>query len=414
MIAQAREPNLTASRTLAQLIAIVHRPRIGAARGNKRMSVVSSTDVEIFRRLGNPEIVDANGAGNSTRQIAAQMRQAIEQAVASQRIEECGRESACSSENETVPQVRTSRLSEAVRAAQELAQLPPAQQAPPASPASAPATVLPAPVPAPVPALVLPAPPVQQAVAAQQRVDADARRVQANVPASLPVQAPREAPAQPPASPAAASDSEDEAAEAAPQRGAEGTRLEKQGYLIELQALQRKGVTLSRDFSMRDSIAELEFELQKQSSLLGTVNAVAFMRDTMRMAIHGLEIANSRLGPFLSLDGWADSMTGDMKRFDNALERLHKAYFRKKQMSPIMELAWVVLGSLVAHHFKAKFFGTSSRLPPQARPEPEGGSARAAAEARQPKAGASGRAPYAALRAKARPTLRPPSSMFGL
>jgi hypothetical protein len=137
-------------------------------------------------------------------------------------------------------------------------------------------------------------------------------------------------------------------------------RMEKQAFLIELQQLEKKGVTLSRTFSMSDSVAELEFEVTKQNAGMSTTNSVAFMRDSMKLVIAGVEIGNAKLGPFLSIDGWSSSVSSDMHRYDHALERIHKRYFRKQQLSPILELAWLLLGSLVMFHVKNKIFGVSS------------------------------------------------------
>ncbi len=44
--------------------------------------------------------------------------------------------------------------------------------------------------------------------------------------------------------------------------------MEKQSFLIELAGLRQKGVQLSRDFTMQDSLAEMEFETQKQNLAL--------------------------------------------------------------------------------------------------------------------------------------------------
>lgn len=137
-------------------------------------------------------------------------------------------------------------------------------------------------------------------------------------------------------------------------------RLEKQAYLIELQQLEKKGVALSRAFSMDDSIAELEFEVTKQNAGLSTANSVAFMRDSLRLLISGVEVGNQKLGPFLSIDGWSSSVCHDMSRYDHALERVYKRYFRKQQLSPILELAWLLIGSMVMFHVKNKIFGTAS------------------------------------------------------
>jgi len=148
------------------------------------------------------------------------------------------------------------------------------------------------------------------------------------------------------------------------------------GFLIELAKLKQRGVELSREFSMADSIAELEFEVHRHNNHQTTAHSVAFMKDSLRMIINGLEIANTRFGPFLSIDGWADSVTQDMSKYEHALERLYKRYWRKSQTSPITELAWLLIGSMVAWHFKSKLFGpaqpnNSRAQPPRVSPKPE-------------------------------------------
>ena len=111
---------------------------------------------------------------------------------------------------------------------------------------------------------------------------------------------------------------------------------------------------------MNDSIAELEFEIQKQQNNMTTRQHVTFMRDMLKIGINGLEIANTRFGPFLSIDGWAETVTQDMNKYEPPLEKLYRRYFRRSQMSPVMELAWLLVGSMSAFHFKNKFFA-----PPQ-------------------------------------------------
>jgi hypothetical protein len=173
--------------------------------------------------------------------------------------------------------------------------------------------------------------------------------------------------------------------------------MEKQGYLIELRRMQSRGVELSRRFTEEDSLAELEFEVAKQNAAVSTENSVSFMRDMLRLVITGLEIGNNKLGPFLSIDGWAEATTHDMHRYDHALERIHRRYFRKQQMSPIMEMGWLLLGSLGMWHFKSKFLGVTPTGRPVA--QPAAPPARAAAPA--PTGGG-------------RPVLRAPGGVFGL
>ena len=219
-----------------------------------------------------------------------------------------------------------------------------------------------------------------------------------------------------------ASSSDDEDNEpASVKKDPETVRLEKQGYLIELQALHSKGVRLSREFSMKDTLTELEFEVQKQNSNLSAAGAVANMKDMMRIGFNGLEMANGRFGPFLCMDGWAQSLTSDMKRFDVALEKLYKRYWRKQSMSPIMELGMIILGSLAMHHFKTKLFGPVRPLPktaPAATPTQSDHAPPHHSVPPKLRRGTPSQVPLSGSlkdtsRGATRPTLRPPTAMFG-
>ena len=242
------------------------------------MSVVSSTDVECFRRLTNPEVVDVNGAGTSTRQIAQQLRQAMEQAVA-KHSEELSKPRDDSSDDEDRP--------------------------PPRPAPSAPSSMQPG------PSSLTRAMQAIKGAAVESRPQepptADAQR-----PSSLPVTVPPVRAAVQKHDDDKDSSSDEEASTVNVKLAPEAERLEKQGYLIELQALQAKGVKLSRDFSMKDSLTELEFEVQKQNSVLNATAAVSNMKDMMRIAFNGVEMANARFGPFLCIEGWAESLTTDM------------------------------------------------------------------------------------------------------
>lgn len=149
-------------------------------------------------------------------------------------------------------------------------------------------------------------------------------------------------------------------------------QLEKQNCLLELQHLESKGIQLSRKFTMEDSLSELEFELSRQNSLVSIASSVTFLKDALKLGISGVEILNSRCGPFLRLDGWAASVCGDMEKYDNALEKLAKQHFRRNTMSPIVELGFMLIGSLVMWHFRAALFGggTDTFLGPTRVPAP--------------------------------------------
>jgi hypothetical protein len=139
--------------------------------------------------------------------------------------------------------------------------------------------------------------------------------------------------------------------------------VEKRGLLIELLNLEKRGFKLTKSYTMDDDLQEMTFELEKQNSCINSANTVAFLRDGLKMTLTGVEMGNKKFGPFLSLDGWSDSICSDMSRYDSCLDKIVKTYWRKSNMNPIIELAFIIVGSMVSHHFKNKFFGPSENKP---------------------------------------------------
>jgi len=127
--------------------------------------------------------------------------------------------------------------------------------------------------------------------------------------------------------------------------------LEKQSVLLELERLRGQGITLSKLYTLDDRIEDMEFEVRRHLLNAEERRSVEFMRDSMRLMFTGIEIANGKLGPFLDLDGWAADIGKDINKYDSALSRLYRKYWRRSAMSPEMELAVGVLRSMGMFHF---------------------------------------------------------------
>lgn len=135
---------------------------------------------------------------------------------------------------------------------------------------------------------------------------------------------------------------------------------EKQMVLLELEQLERQyGVRLSRAYTLSDNIADMQLEVRRHLMQMEEATTVKFMKDALKVGCTGLEMLNSRLGPFLELEGWSNEACSDMDRYNSALSKMYKKYCRRSSMSPEMELAMGLIGSLAMHHFKAKFLGPS-------------------------------------------------------
>ena len=139
--------------------------------------------------------------------------------------------------------------------------------------------------------------------------------------------------------------------------------LEKQATLMEIEQLKAQGATISRSFSMSDSLQSMQFEVRKHLQTNNETRTLHMMSDGMRLMFTGLEMANSKLGPVLDLDGWAAEITTDMSRFDPALRRLYRKYYRRSQLSAEYELLFAILSSMVMFHFSKKIYGGAARQP---------------------------------------------------
>lgn len=132
-------------------------------------------------------------------------------------------------------------------------------------------------------------------------------------------------------------------------------RAEKQAALLELQALARDGVQLTRSFSMEDSASDMMFELNRIRSSFDTHSAVGMMTDGLQLGMKCVEMANARWGPVLHLDGWSTTVDHDRERFKRVLAKLYKKHWRRgAMMSPEAELALLLGGSAAMHHFQYK------------------------------------------------------------
>lgn len=132
------------------------------------------------------------------------------------------------------------------------------------------------------------------------------------------------------------------------------TIQEKQNVLMDIERLKRQGVSFSKDWSLEDSLDDMNYEVRRHMLHMEEQNNIATMRDGMRMICTGVEMLNGRF-KVLDLDGWATEICSDMSKYDVALGKLHRKYWRRSySTSPEMELATSLLMSIGMHHFKRK------------------------------------------------------------
>lgn len=130
--------------------------------------------------------------------------------------------------------------------------------------------------------------------------------------------------------------------------------LEKQQVLMDMERLKLQGIKLTKEWTINDRLDDMQFEVKRHMLHIDEMNNINMMRDGMRMVCSGFEMINTKFG-FLELEGWANEVCTDMDKYDNALGRIYRKYWRRgTQNSPEMEIAMGLIGSMGMYHFKKK------------------------------------------------------------
>jgi hypothetical protein len=132
-------------------------------------------------------------------------------------------------------------------------------------------------------------------------------------------------------------------------------RREKQEILFQL--LKAYPAESKGQWNMKMPLFELKYELLRREQFKEELDQIAFMKEMMKMILTGVEMLNEKFGPFLQLKGWSKNVTADMSKYDRCMKALYHRYFRKKQMNPVMELLWLIVGSAIMWHIQSKFLG---------------------------------------------------------
>ena len=130
--------------------------------------------------------------------------------------------------------------------------------------------------------------------------------------------------------------------------------LEKQSVLMDMERLKMQGIKLSKEWSIDDRLDDMMFEVKRHMIHLDELNNINMMRDGMRLLCSGFEMFNGKIG-ILELDGWSAEVCSDIHKYDTALGKIYRKYWRKtSQTSPEMEIIIGLIGSVGMFHFKRK------------------------------------------------------------
>jgi hypothetical protein len=132
---------------------------------------------------------------------------------------------------------------------------------------------------------------------------------------------------------------------------------EKFKYLRKLEALEKKGVELSKKYNMDSSLQEMQGEYETIMEEKTKQNSVKFQGNMLMAIINGIEFLNGKFDPFdIKLDGWSSQVEENLGDYDEIFGELHEKYKSKASLAPELKLLFQLGGSAMMVHMSNTMF----------------------------------------------------------
>jgi hypothetical protein len=142
-----------------------------------------------------------------------------------------------------------------------------------------------------------------------------------------------------------------------PQLSKEEMLREKFKILRKLEALEKKGVELTKKYTMDSPLQEMLGEYETIMEEKTKQNSVKFQGNMLMAVINGMEFLNSRFDPFdIKLDGWSEQVNENITDYDDIFGELYEKYKSKATMAPELKLLFQLGGSAMMVHMTNTMF----------------------------------------------------------
>ena len=137
----------------------------------------------------------------------------------------------------------------------------------------------------------------------------------------------------------------------------EEERKKKIDLINKLNRLESKGYTLTKRFTMDNTVEEIQLEYDRLVDATNLEASLRFQRQCMMGVVTGAEFLNSKFNPFdWELDGWSESVHENIEDFDEVFEELYDKYKGRGNMPPEAKLLMSLVGSGFMFHMSNSFF----------------------------------------------------------
>jgi len=142
-----------------------------------------------------------------------------------------------------------------------------------------------------------------------------------------------------------------------PKLSKEDLLREKFRFLRKLEALEKKGVELTKKYNMDSNLAEMQGEYEMIMEEKTRQNSIKFQGNMMMAMINGVEFLNNRFDPFdIKIDGWGEQINENITDYDDIFGELYEKYKSKATLAPELKLLFQLGGSAMMVHMTNTMF----------------------------------------------------------
>ena len=144
---------------------------------------------------------------------------------------------------------------------------------------------------------------------------------------------------------------------ATPKLSKEELLKEKFKFLRKLEALEKKGISLTKKYDMDSNLDEMQGEYEMIMAEKDKSNSIKFQGRMLMACLTGIEFLNNKFDPFdIKLEGWGEQLNENIEEYDEIFAELHEKYKSKAKMSPELKLLFQLGGSAVMVHMSNTLF----------------------------------------------------------
>ena len=135
-------------------------------------------------------------------------------------------------------------------------------------------------------------------------------------------------------------------------RDSRAEEIEKKDYLMAMEKMKMQGITLTKQYTMDDSLVDIQYEFERHNLNLESIQKVETSKSYIRILAVVIVVVNHFTGRHLKLVGWTERLSRDLDnpKYFMALEEMCRSMHRRGPPSPWIQLAIMFVSSIFVTH----------------------------------------------------------------